>query len=107
MHGIHHAYPNDSRRLVMPPSVSIPLAVFFYILSYLVFGNHLISPFFAGLLSGYLCYDMIHYAVHHSAAKNKFFMKIKTNHMKHHYQAPEKGYGVSQPLWDYVFRTKI
>src|SRR5690606_10884141 len=25
-HGVHHDYPNDSRRLVMPPSVSVPLA---------------------------------------------------------------------------------
>src|ERR1044071_1957828 len=26
IHGVHHDYPNDARRLVMPPSVSIPLA---------------------------------------------------------------------------------
>jgi hypothetical protein len=25
IHGIHHDYPRDSKRLVMPPSVSIPL----------------------------------------------------------------------------------
>jgi len=31
-HGVHHDYPSDSRRLVMPPSVSIPLAVLFYFL---------------------------------------------------------------------------
>ena len=29
-HGIHHDYPQDSLRLVMPPPVSIPLAFFFY-----------------------------------------------------------------------------
>jgi hypothetical protein len=32
VHGVHHDYPNDSGRLVMPPSVSIPLAVVFYFL---------------------------------------------------------------------------
>jgi len=26
MHGVHHDYPNDATRLVMPPSVSVPLA---------------------------------------------------------------------------------
>ena len=31
-HGVHHDYPSDSRRLVMPPSVSVPLAVLFYFL---------------------------------------------------------------------------
>ena len=29
-HGVHHDYPNDSKRLVMPPSVSVPLATLFY-----------------------------------------------------------------------------
>ncbi len=28
VHGVHHDYPNDATRLVMPPSVSIPLAVY-------------------------------------------------------------------------------
>lgn len=107
MHGIHHAYPNDSKRLVMPPSISIPLGIIFYFITYYSFGSQYQSSFYAGLVTGYLCYDMMHYAVHHSAIKNKLFLKIKTNHMKHHYQAPGKGYGVSQPLWDYVFRTRV
>ncbi len=29
-HGVHHDYPKDASRLVMPPIVSIPLAAFFY-----------------------------------------------------------------------------
>jgi sterol desaturase/sphingolipid hydroxylase (fatty acid hydroxylase superfamily) len=29
-HGVHHDYPNDSTRLVMPPAVSVPLAILFY-----------------------------------------------------------------------------
>src|ERR1700739_2785866 len=30
MHGVHHDYPKDSKRLVMVPTVSIPLAFIFY-----------------------------------------------------------------------------
>jgi len=37
-HGVHHDYPSDSRRLVMPPSVSIPLAVIFYFIFSQIFG---------------------------------------------------------------------
>ena len=33
-HGVHHDYPNDAKRLVMPPSASIPLATAFYFLFY-------------------------------------------------------------------------
>jgi len=29
MHGVHHDYPQDSKRLVMPPVISIPLAALF------------------------------------------------------------------------------
>jgi 4-hydroxysphinganine ceramide fatty acyl 2-hydroxylase len=32
-HGVHHDYPSDAKRLVMPPSASIPLAVGFSIYS--------------------------------------------------------------------------
>src|ERR671920_943988 len=27
IHGVHHDHPNDPMRLVMPPSVSVPLAI--------------------------------------------------------------------------------
>src|SRR4029077_6982997 len=30
VHGVHHDYPSDARRLVMPPSISVPLAFLFY-----------------------------------------------------------------------------
>src|SRR5213080_2675559 len=47
IHGVHHDYPNDARRLVMPPVVSIPLAFLFYGLFLLVFGS-LTPAVFAG-----------------------------------------------------------
>src|SRR5207237_9414089 len=68
VHGVHHDYPNDASRLVMPPVVSIPLAVFFYLLITITFGR-VAPPIFAGLVFGYVCYDAIHYAAHHCAMK--------------------------------------
>ncbi len=105
MHGVHHAYPKDSKRLVMPPSVSLPLASLFFILYLKILGYIIISPFFAGFLTGYLFYDITHYAIHHFNLHSKFWLAIKNHHAKHHYQNPELGFGVSQPVWDYVFGT--
>ncbi len=105
MHGIHHDYPNDSLRLVMPPAVSIPLAMLFYWVFVLVLGNAFTAPFFAGFLLGYLCYDMIHYATHHFAMKGSVSLWVKQHHMRHHYQTDDFNYGVSSPLWDFVFGT--
>jgi sterol desaturase/sphingolipid hydroxylase (fatty acid hydroxylase superfamily) len=104
-HGIHHSYPRDPKRLVMPPSVSIPLAFFFYFLFDFIFPEPIHLPFFAGFVFGYLIYDTTHYAIHHFPIRNKFFLKIKSHHMKHHYQNENSRFGVSSPLWDYVFGT--
>jgi sterol desaturase/sphingolipid hydroxylase (fatty acid hydroxylase superfamily) len=105
MHGVHHDYPNDASRLVMPPSVSIPLAVFFYGVFLIVFG-HYTPAAFAGLVFGYLCYDMIHYATHHFTMKNRIAQGLKHYHLIHHYKDDHVGFGVSSPLWDFVFGTR-
>lgn len=104
-HGVHHDYPNDSLRLVMPPGASLPLAVGFYALFYFTMGPVYAAPFFAGFVFGYLAYDMIHYATHHVKTKNKLFKRIQKSHMTHHYKEPDAGYSVSVLFWDNIFGT--
>jgi sterol desaturase/sphingolipid hydroxylase (fatty acid hydroxylase superfamily) len=104
VHGVHHDYPNDARRLVMPPVISIPLAFLFYGLFLLIFGT-LAPPVFAGLVFGYVCYDMLHYATHHLAMNRGARLWLKQYHLRHHFKDDQVGYGISSPLWDYVFRT--
>lgn len=104
IHGVHHDYPNDARRLVMPPVISIPLAFLFYGLFLLIFGS-LTSAVFAGLVFGYICYDMLHYSTHHRAMKRGAWLWLKQYHLRHHFKDDHVGYGISSPLWDYVFRT--
>ena len=106
-HGIHHAYPSDSWRLVMPPAVSIPLALVFDQLFHGLLPTAIAHASFAGLVSGYLGYDMIHYATHHRKMKGPWIKFLKQYHLRHHFQDEERGYGVSSPLWDYVFRTRL
>ncbi len=105
MHGVHHDYPNDSRRLVMAPAISIPLAAFFFILFKNIFGPTYVFPFFAGFIIGYLVYDMMHYAIHHFPMRGKLGTYLKKHHFRHHYMDSDINFGVSSPLWDVVFRT--
>ncbi len=107
IHGVHHHYPNDSRRLVMPPSVSIPLCVSFYSVFRLLLGADTVSPFFAGYLFGYLGYDMTHFAVHHFTMGGRIGRFLKQHHLRHHYRNPDRNFGVSLPLWDFVFGTYL
>src|SRR5579859_3425183 len=44
LHGVHHDFPNDRDRLVMPLPTSVPLAVIFYVLFYLLLGRALSEP---------------------------------------------------------------
>jgi dihydroceramide fatty acyl 2-hydroxylase len=106
LHGVHHDFPNDSDRLVMPLLTSLPLAVIFYTTFYLVFGGvQLAEPFFAGFVLGYLCYDGTHYAVHHFKQRSRIGKLIKRHHMLHHHADHDGGFGVSSPIWDFVFGT--
>jgi sterol desaturase/sphingolipid hydroxylase (fatty acid hydroxylase superfamily) len=103
---VHHDFPNDKDRLVMPLGFSIPLAVVFYVLyCVIVFGPRLGEPFFAGFIVGYLCYDGTHYAVHHFRPTTRVGRWVRRHHMLHHHADHDGGFGVSSPLWDLVFRT--
>ena len=92
-------------RLVMPPSVSIPLASLFVWGFSAVLGSPAFLPFGAGFLGGYLFYDMLHYHVHHHRPKTALGKRLRELHMRHHFQNHERGYGVSAPFWDHVFGT--
>lgn len=110
-HGVHHAQPQCKTRLVMPPAVSIPLALMFYGFFYLLFdvvagSPGWIAPIFSGFITGYLIYDLTHYATHHFPMRTGYLKFLKRYHNQHHYKTPNQRFGVSTPLWDIVFGTK-
>jgi sterol desaturase/sphingolipid hydroxylase (fatty acid hydroxylase superfamily) len=104
LHGVHHDYPSDIDRLVMPLLTSVPLAVIFYSLFACTLGRAA-DPFFAGFTIGYLFYDGTHFYVHHFIPKGRWGKLLRRHHMTHHHADHDGGFGVSTPLWDLVFRT--
>jgi len=106
-HGVHHDYPRDSKRLVMTPFASVPIAISAFYLSVWVFNAHYAIPIFCGFVAGYVLYDTCHYVLHHCNFnnKNRILKRLQKYHLKHHYSEPDKGFGVTTRLWDYVFRT--
>jgi len=110
VHGVHHAQPLCRTRLVMPPAMSIPLAVVFYGLFYLLVDVLLgiplwFYPLFTGFLGGYIVYDMLHYSLHHGRKTKGYLAMCRYQHMQHHGTCPNMRFGVSSPVWDYVFGT--
>ena len=104
IHGVHHEYPKDKKRLAMPPVLSVAIATLLLMLLKLVLGAFSFS-FLAGFLCGYAAYLLVHYVVHvFPPPKNKLKI-LWINHGIHHYKDSEKAFGVSSPLWDYVYNT--
>lgn len=109
IHGVHHDYPCDSRRIVTLPIVSIPLflGIFF---AFKPLATNLgieasFLTFYAGIIIGYLFYDETHYSIHHRKIKNKFWLEVKKHHLLHHYQNSSLGFSISFPFVDKVFGT--
>ena len=104
VHGVHHDYPRDSGRLLVPPVVSIPYAAVAALLTHWVFGS-LAPAMFAGGAAGYLVYDEVHYFTHHGGMLTAYGRYLAKRHLRHHYADPTKDFGVSSPLWDFVLGT--
>jgi sterol desaturase/sphingolipid hydroxylase (fatty acid hydroxylase superfamily) len=105
IHGVHHDHPNDPKRLVMPPSVSVPLAAIMFGVFVLVLGTPEAYLFMAAFLASYLFYDELHYYLHHGRPTTWAGRKLRELHMRHHFQDDAIGYGISAPWWDTVFGT--
>ncbi len=104
VHGIHHDYPKDKQRLAMPPVPAVLAATLLLVIFRTILGKYAFA-FLAGFMVGYAFYLLIHYSVHIFRAPNNVFKALWVNHAIHHYSEDEILFGVSSPLWDYVFGT--
>ena len=105
VHGYHHEFPNDRMRLVAPLLLSIPIGIVIAALYVLVFGSHQWLTWFAGTAIGYITYDWMHYYTHHFRPTTRLGKFLRRYHMEHHYKDSESHFGISSPLWDWVFGT--
>lgn len=104
-HGVHHDFPQDAARLVMPLGVSIPIGLVAYLAADALLPRPVACALMVGYGVGYLLYDAIHYATHHIKARTRVGKYLKRYHMIHHHAGVEGMWGVSQPLWDYLLGT--
>jgi len=108
LHGQHHKVPFDRFRLVFPPvPAAIMLAIFYTLLRLLIPYNYL-HIFLSGIIFGYILYDMTHYYLHYgSPSPGGYFDRLRAYHVRHHFESPELGFGISSKFWDYPFQTLI
>lgn len=104
MHGFHHDYPKDKKRLAMPPVLAVVISTILLLVLEFILQQYAFA-YLAGFVVGYAMYLVVHYTVHMYPPPNNFLKALWINHALHHYSEDDILFGVSQPLWDYVFRT--
>jgi sterol desaturase/sphingolipid hydroxylase (fatty acid hydroxylase superfamily) len=104
IHGVHHEFPKDKTRLAMPPLLSITISTVLLLLLRLAMGDYVFA-FLPGFLSGYAAYLSAHYVIHAYQPPKNFLKYLWINHGTHHYKNGEMVFGVSSPLWDYLYGT--
>ena len=106
IHGNHHDNPNDGMRNLMPLLVSVPIAASVWVGSVAMLG----APgtwLFLGWITGYVVYDLVHYACHQWPMKGRISAALKRHHMRHHYVDETGNYAILAIFWDRVFGSRI
>ncbi|MEO6968763.1 MAG: sterol desaturase family protein [Rhodanobacteraceae bacterium] len=101
-HRRHHEQPlgYDALPFFLPPLVMLALA---WLLSLFVSMTH--ALLLAGAISaGYACYGLSHTLMHATHFRNPLARKWAAAHHIHH-NHPERNFGVTSPLWDFMLRT--
>lgn len=105
LHESHHAVPHHIGLQATSLVVVFPVTV----LGGLSLINHLGvatgGTLLAGLLIGYVYYEWTHYKVHNCPSKYVHTRWQQRLHRYHHHRDDQRNYGVTSPLWDWVFGT--
>ena len=108
MHSEHHAAP---LALIGTPSwISVAvLSLVVLVPTWLSAGFNIADGLTIGVMVGYWWYGVVHHVIHHRANKPTpaYFNDLRAWHMRHHYSPKLGNFGVTTPLWDYVFGTAI
>jgi hypothetical protein len=63
---------------------------------------------FTGAFVGtYLLYEVLHRRAHTHPPRGRYGRWLRRNHFAHHFADPRRGQGVTTPLWDAVFGTRL
>ena len=102
----HHADPLSLERLNVQLSESIPVCVVYCLIAWAATGSwQSMTYLYTGLMAGYFFYEYLDYQAHHGMARSRFVRYFRKYHLMHHHYDAKVRYGVTSPLFDYIFGT--
>lgn len=105
MHWQHHEEPKNPGLVAAALIVTVPIYLLLTGAVYLGGGAIVAAGWGAGFGLGYTAYERIHYVVHFHSVHGPVLGFLRRHHALHHFQDHHKRFGVSSPLWDWVFRS--
>ena len=106
VHLSHHENPKATDHLFATLTVSLPIAVTYWLLAWVALGSwQAASYLFTGLVAGYFCYEWLHFLAHHGSSRLPLLRYLKKYHLLHHYRSPDLRFGVTSPVFDLLFGT--
>lgn len=106
-HLIHHAFPTYPLSIVIQLKTSIPALSLIFLTIYSIISLKIALFFATGLALCVIVYDCLHYFFHFGWEPTwPLIVKLKKNHLKHHYKNTNRGFGVTTTLWDCILGTQ-
>ena len=102
----HHADPNSLQRLNVQLSESVPVCVVYVFGAWALTGSwQAATHLFTGLIAGYFFYEYLDFQAHHGTSRGRLTRYFRKYHLQHHHYDATVRFGVTSPLFDYLFGT--
>lgn len=107
LHLGHHQQPRDEAKVTVPVYGSLPIAAALLGIYWLMAdGWEVAVLLLIGSIGGYLWYETVHFCIHCSATRRPWLRRQRTDHFFHHFRDQDRCFGVTTPLWDWIFATE-
>ena len=102
----HHADPNSLQRLNVQLGESVPVCVVYVLAAWALAGSwQAATHLFTGLIAGYFFYEYLDFQAHHGTSRGRLTRYFRKYHLQHHHYDATVRFGVTSPLFDYLFGT--
>jgi sterol desaturase/sphingolipid hydroxylase (fatty acid hydroxylase superfamily) len=105
-HTQHHQLPQDATHILVHTTYAFGVSALVYGLAFLILRSAFDAmALMAGIWAGFLYYESVHYRVHVTGGNTGLIRLQRRAHYHHHFRDPDVCFGVTTPVWDYVFGT--
>jgi sterol desaturase/sphingolipid hydroxylase (fatty acid hydroxylase superfamily) len=104
-HTRHHAAPRNRDQILVQTRFALAVSAAIYGAFYFAMGAFDSAAVLTGIWLGFLYYEAVHYRAHISLADSPLLRRQRRAHFYHHFSNSAACFGVTSPLWDYVFGT--